>query len=204
LIHVVLVARHYPARVGLRALLESDPRVVVVDEAVELFSLTASSLDDADVVLLDGQGLGAADLPGELTQSMPGIVLLGGPISLQRALVDAGEPVGLLGADVSADQIHAGLAAVAAGLSVFETGARGRTPVQPMGDEDVQPADLTPRERAVLELVAAGFTNKGIAVRLGISEHTVKFHLASVLSKLDASSRAEAVARAARLGIIAL
>jgi two-component system, NarL family, nitrate/nitrite response regulator NarL len=63
---------------------------------------------------------------------------------------------------------------------------------------------LTPREAEVLQLVAAGLPNKLIAERLGISEHTVRFHLNAIFGKLDAHTRTEAVTRAARLGVIAL
>ena len=63
---------------------------------------------------------------------------------------------------------------------------------------------LTPRELEVLGLVAEGESNKSIARRLGISVHTAKFHVASVLDKLDATGRTDAVAHAARLGIIQL
>jgi DNA-binding NarL/FixJ family response regulator len=63
---------------------------------------------------------------------------------------------------------------------------------------------LTPRETDVLRNVAAGQTNKAIAMKLGISEHTVKFHLGSAMSKLGAASRAEAVATAIRRGLIAV
>jgi DNA-binding NarL/FixJ family response regulator len=63
---------------------------------------------------------------------------------------------------------------------------------------------LTPREGEVLRHVAAGLTNKAIALKIGISEHTVKFHLGSVMSKLGAASRAEAVAVAMRRGLISV
>lgn len=63
---------------------------------------------------------------------------------------------------------------------------------------------LTPREYEVLSLLAEGASNKAIARRLAISVHTVKFHIASLLEKLDAEGRTEAVALAARLGVIRL
>jgi DNA-binding NarL/FixJ family response regulator len=63
---------------------------------------------------------------------------------------------------------------------------------------------LTPREQEVLSLVADGLRNRAIAERLGISEHTVKFHLAAVFGKLGATSRTDAVRRAFRLGLIHL
>ncbi len=64
--------------------------------------------------------------------------------------------------------------------------------------------ELTPRERDVLALMAEGASNKQIARQLGISVHTAKFHVASVLEKLDATGRTDAVAHAARLGVIHL
>jgi DNA-binding NarL/FixJ family response regulator len=63
---------------------------------------------------------------------------------------------------------------------------------------------LTQRERDVLDWLALGLSNRAIAERLGISEHTVKFHVTSIYGKLDASSRAEAIRRAARRGLITL
>ncbi len=65
-------------------------------------------------------------------------------------------------------------------------------------------SDLTPRERDVLTLMAEGVSNKVIAERLGISVHTAKFHVASILDKLDATGRTDAVAHAARRGVIEL
>jgi DNA-binding CsgD family transcriptional regulator len=63
---------------------------------------------------------------------------------------------------------------------------------------------FTPREAQVLELLAEGASNKAIARRLGVSVHTAKFHVAHVLDKLDATGRADAVAHAARLGLLML
>jgi DNA-binding NarL/FixJ family response regulator len=66
------------------------------------------------------------------------------------------------------------------------------------------PEPLTARETEVLELLSQGLSNKLIARRLNISEHTVKFHVSSIYTKLDASSRTDAVSRGARLGLITL
>ncbi|MEX0852489.1 MAG: helix-turn-helix transcriptional regulator [Bauldia sp.] len=65
-------------------------------------------------------------------------------------------------------------------------------------------AALTPRELEVLALLAEGASNKAIARRLGISVHTAKFHVGSLIDKLDAVGRTDAIAHAARLGIINL
>jgi DNA-binding CsgD family transcriptional regulator len=67
-----------------------------------------------------------------------------------------------------------------------------------------QDAPLTPREIQVLSLLAEGASNKSIARRLGISVHTVKFHVASLLDKFEASGRTDAVTHAVRLGVIQL
>jgi len=71
-------------------------------------------------------------------------------------------------------------------------------------DEDWPGNDMTPRERDVLELLGEGLGNRAIAERLGISDHTVKFHLASIYGKLGAATRAEAVRHAFRRGMLTL
>ena len=76
-------------------------------------------------------------------------------------------------------------------------------PAQPSAAAEPEAA-LTPREREVLELMAEGASNKMIARALGISVHTAKFHVGSVIDKLDATGRTDAVAHAARLGVIRL
>jgi DNA-binding CsgD family transcriptional regulator len=110
------------------------------------------------------------------------------------------------------DQLAALLAGVP-GLRLVEAGeaadvavvlAPGRSPqadVTPLADVEVP---LTPRELEVLALLAEGASNKMIARRLGISVHTAKFHVGSLIDKLDAVGRTDAVAHAARLGVIHL
>ena len=66
------------------------------------------------------------------------------------------------------------------------------------------PEALTPREAEVLALLGEGLSNRAIADRLGISERTAKFHASSILAKLGAASRAEAIVRAARLGLLVI
>lgn len=105
-----------------------------------------------------------------------------------------------------ADRIAALLASVA-GLRIAAPGEAAvlalvsRTTPRASGAQEF---DLTPRERDVLALLAEGASNKAIAKRLGISAHTVKFHVSSLLDKLDATGRTDAVAHAARLGVIHL
>ncbi|HVG47866.1 MAG TPA: LuxR C-terminal-related transcriptional regulator [Rubellimicrobium sp.] len=75
---------------------------------------------------------------------------------------------------------------------------------EPAGHAGAEGPDLTPREKEVLELLTEGASNKVIARRLGISVHTAKFHVGRVIDKLDATGRTDAVAHAARTGVIQL
>jgi DNA-binding CsgD family transcriptional regulator len=95
----------------------------------------------------------------------------------------------------SPDQLRAAVAAVAAGL--FVSGAAA-APSETIAE------DLTPREADVLRLLADGLSNREMAASLGISENTVKFHVASLYSKLGVQSRAEAVLQAVRQGLLPL
>ena len=88
-------------------------------------------------------------------------------------------------------------------VSAGEAADVALAPPQPSAPPDPYAA-LTPREREVLELMAEGASNKMIARALGISVHTAKFHVGSVIDKLDATGRTDAVAQAARLGVIRL
>jgi DNA-binding NarL/FixJ family response regulator len=107
---------------------------------------------------------------------------------------------GTLPRDASAEQIDAALRAVAAGLSVTLAEERGRL-FEAVHESDDRTL-LTPRELEVLSAVSNGLTNKEIARALGISRHTVKFHLESLMRKLDVSSRAEAVSKSMRLNLL--
>jgi len=102
--------------------------------------------------------------------------------------------------DVTAEQVIAAVHAAAAGLHVtpVEEGLAflRREPIE----EFIEP--LTPREMDVLEMLAEGLSNKLIAHRLSISDHTAKFHVNSILAKLNAGTRTEAVTRGIRLGLI--
>ena len=102
--------------------------------------------------------------------------------------------------DVTAEQLIAAVHAAAAGLHVtpVEEGLAflRREPIE----EFIEP--LTPREMDVLEMLAEGLSNKLIAHRLSISDHTAKFHVNSILAKLNAGTRTEAVTRGIRLGLI--
>ena len=111
---------------------------------------------------------------------------------------------GMLLRDSAPDAIVAALQAIDSGLVVFDPSLSQllRKPVYPQPSPAA--ASLTPRENEVLQLLAQGLTNKAIALALGVTEHTVKFHVNAIMGKLDAQSRTEAVVRATRLGLIVL
>jgi DNA-binding NarL/FixJ family response regulator len=102
--------------------------------------------------------------------------------------------------DASSAQIDAALRAAAAGL-VVSVAEEAKARFDALADTH-EPALLTPRELEVLRDVADGLTNKEIAGHLGISQHTVKFHLESLMRKLAVSSRAEAVSKSMRLKLL--
>jgi DNA-binding NarL/FixJ family response regulator len=110
--------------------------------------------------------------------------------------------IGVLSRGAGADVLSAALTAVAQGLLVSDPTISGG-PGSP-GIAAPSPVDLTPRELEVLLLLAEGLPNKGVASRLSVSEHTVKFHVNSIMGKLNAQSRTEAVTRATRLGLLPL
>src|SRR5687768_5275630 len=114
----------------------------------------------------------------------------------------SGTPVAYLPSDVDALALTAAVRAAAAGLIVLDPTVAGATGVHAHSRTSESGEMLTTREREVLQLVAEGLPNKAIARELGISEHTAKFHVGSLLGKLGAASRTEAVTLATRRGIL--
>lgn len=114
----------------------------------------------------------------------------------------------LLARESSAAEIHSAIQAASSGMVVLDPEivtdlvTRKRTDSTPGALEAVE--ELTPREIEVLRMTAEGLGNKEIAARLGISDHTVKFHVSSILAKVGASSRTEAVTLGIRRGLILL
>lgn len=137
-----------------------------------------------------------------LSGEVPVLALVDGKSAALEAL-GAGAS-GALARGAQPARIVAALGALAAGLYAVD-GAFAKAALRPPGRAAEElPDALTLREREVLELVAAGLSNKGIGARLAISEHTAKAHVVAILGKLGAATRAEAVTRAAKLGLLAL
>jgi DNA-binding NarL/FixJ family response regulator len=157
----------------------------------------------ADIVLLDLESVADSsathDWLLEFLELVPAVLLSSVPDStvFTRFLhTDAGA---LLRADASSEQIIHAIHGAAAGLLTFDSSL-----VPPHDADDVLSEDLTPRETEVLHLLAEGLVNREIASRLNNSEHTIKFHIRSILGKLGASTRTEAVTRGLRSGLIEL
>jgi DNA-binding NarL/FixJ family response regulator len=165
---------------------------------------------EPDVVVLALEPGESPELPIRVSPDaaarLPAVLVLGDePAAAWAGRAFRSGARGALARTASTDQIVSSVLAVAAGLVVRQPAA-GESAAQmfrqPVERPAVQP--LTAREIEILGLLAEGLGNKAIAGRLRISEHTVKSHLTSVFSKLDVSTRAEAVASAARLGVIML
>lgn len=195
---LVICARAPAVRAGLRALLARSGFEVLDELAPE--ELVEGLPPRADVLVAelaaDDEELRAA-LDEEL-RAVPLVLLVEGRAGLPAPAR------AWLAVDASEEALAAAVTAVAAGLSVIDPTLGPVMSEAPSGELAGDPVALTEREQDVLELMAAGLPNKGIARDLGISEHTVKYHVGSLLSKLDAQSRTEAVTVAARRGLLTL
>lgn len=140
---------------------------------------------------------------GDLPPSKPVVWLLRGAEGLPRVPLANVSGWAVLELSASAEALAAAVQAVAAGLVVLSPEVHARFPALPRPLPE-RAVGLSSRERQILELVSAGLTSKAIGARLGIAESTVKFHLANAYAKLGVESRAQAVHKAAQLGLIAL
>jgi len=211
-IRVFIVAALPLARAGLENLLAA--REVEVVGSTATIDTLADVLADAapDVVLIDSSGepnepLLESILASGLASDVNVVILGEGmtPAASTDAL-RAGVRAALPG-DTSPEQLVAALQAVASGLIVLHPANINE--VLPAGSAATRaPGELaeslTRRELEVLQMLAGGLSNKEIAARLNISEHTAKFHVASILGKLGAGSRTEAVAIGIRRGLVLL
>ncbi len=216
-IRVLVVAPSAVAREGLAALVAGSPAVQVVGRSAGRGTLARdveALQPDVIVAQIDSP---AERIPAELQALVenrekgpaPAVVVLMDPDSSERGL--AADILrrgvrGLLPLETVGSEITRTAEAVAAGLLVvhpaFLDGLSELVPV--LRDAARSQPSLTAREIEVLNLIAHGLGNKEIADQLGISEHTVKFHIGSIFNKLDASSRAEAVTLGIRAGLILL
>ena len=205
----ILVSAAYPAlRAGLRAMLDASPGLRVVGEFASPAETSELDLSAADILVADVQDEMAVTALTELAEDM-GVVLLADDAAIFRVLeLQAPRPRALLLQGATAEELAAAVFAVSHGLLVTDPAVAAvlahdhANAVRLFPEGQVTP--LTPREIGVLTLVASGLPNKTIALRLGISDHTVKFHVGSILGKLGAASRTEAVTLAVRSGLLPL
>jgi len=211
-IRVFIVAASPLIRGGLQSML-ADSRFDIVGSVADLESNSGQLVDvEPDVVLVEAAAGAQEELlnaleDAELAEEYPVIVLLEQPKTawLSKALRAGVRAV--LPRDVAPEQLRAALEAASAGLVIIHPSELDTVfsatvgPSAPL-DELLEP--LTRREREVLQMLAAGLANKEIAARLAISDHTVKFHVASILGKLGASTRTEAVSAGIRRGLVML
>jgi DNA-binding NarL/FixJ family response regulator len=193
---VLIVSPSGVVRAGLQTVLESGHGLDIVGAVP---ALDSSDLPEADVVLLE---LGNRGDPVPVSSEIGAAVLLGDLDPLEGLRRGARA---VLPRNAEAPEIIAAVEAAAAGLVVIPPGMVERVlPPGPTAERETPQEQLTAREIEVLTMLAEGEGNKQIARRLGISEHTVKFHVGSILGKLNASSRTEAVTAGLRQGLILL
>jgi DNA-binding NarL/FixJ family response regulator len=202
-LRLVLVAEDPLARGALvRALAEPGGELLLL-AAGTLAEVEALRSDSAPDVVLWDVGLHPAEARLESPElGAPVLALVPDESAGESALASGAR--GLLFRDVAPAALLAALQAVARGLTVFEPALSGLRAAPRASPAPSSPESLTPREREVLALLAEGLSNKAIADRLAISEHTAKFHVNAVLAKLGVQRRTEAVVRAARLGLVTL
>ncbi len=204
---VLIGASSEVVRAGLESLLATVPTFKVVGNFPIGAVLTQFEDLQPDVLLLD------LESPEDESMSLP----MESGISPLVVLTDNTENSwavealrsgtrAILPRDATSEEIVAAIQATATGLVVLHPDALHSvlSPILPGELPESDPSDqiLTPREIEVLRMVAEGLGNKEIASRLGISDHTVKFHISSIFAKLGASSRTEAVTVGIRQGLI--
>lgn len=196
MIRVLLNVSSPALRAGLRALLSSDKMIKVVNDSLD-------EEHEADVVVTSASRASlfhtATQLNNEIDSSSAAILLLGEEQPNVQEMKRMARVWGILPADSSAEELTAAVHALSQGLIVGTP-----TLLFESESEPLERGPLTERESEVLALLARGLANKQIAVSLGISEHTVKFHVSSIYTKLNVTNRTEAVREGLRGGWIAL
>jgi len=205
-IRVLIAAASAVRRAGLEALIQSAPSLKLVGSLprIEAIAVHATQLHP-DVILadLEVKSSGSARLP-EVTGGAALVALIDEPSPDWTAHALQKGVKAILPRDAGMDEITAAIHATHAGLVLLDPEVTqdlaARVPALPLTASE----DLTRREIEVLRMLAEGLGNRQMASRLGISDHTIKFHVSSILDKLGAASRTEAVTMGIRMGIILL
>lgn len=195
-LRVLVVDDHDVVQWGFRVLLGEQPwveRCLAARTGAEALDLTRSYRPDVALVDLFLAGESGAELCESIRAASPEtrVLLISGAGRMSAAAARAAGASGFVSKDTDAMEVVGAVRAVGMGMTLFQPKAQ-----QP------EPVPLSDREREVLELIAAGSTNREIAARLYLSPHTVKEHTSALYRKLGARNRAEAVQRAQRIGLL--
>lgn len=207
-LRVLIVSDNLLSRAGLAALLDNQDDILIVGQTPSTDLIDSIDLYRADIILFD-LGWQAVDSLSNLAQlqtlNIPIVTLLADESDAANVLGTLAQftAYGILLNENDADILLSALQTVYDGLIVFDPELISYLNASAITIEPL-PETLTPREDEVLQLLAQGLTNKGIAHQLGITDHTVKFHVNAIMTKLGAQSRTEAVVRATRAGLIIL
>ncbi len=191
MIRVLLEVSSPALRAGLSALLSSDQAIRVLNDSMQ---------DDSEADVIVTSALHASFFHNNSDSvSSAAILFLGDTPPNIREMRRSARAWGILPADASAEELSAAVHALSQGLVVGTSQLLFETESEPQSR-----GPLTERESEVLGLLSRGLANKQIAAALGISEHTVKFHVSSIYTKLNVTNRTEAVREGLRGGWIVL
>ncbi len=204
MIRVAVRATSPVTQAGLERLVQEDPGINLVSVDGRVLSGDAESQADVIVAEWDGTEESLADLLSAQPAAPPVILLLDDAAEKPVAGVLKAGVKGVLRLNSNAAEIQAAIHAVMEGLIIMDSILAedlASSAILPPGRPDLA-EPLTAREAEVLRLLAEGLGNKEIGACLNISEHTAKFHVASILGKLGATTRTEAVTLGIRYGLI--
>ena len=191
MIRVLLNVSSPALRAGLRALLSSDKTIIIINDSLD-------EENEADVIITSASSRFSAHIEADPASSAATLLLSDHPLNV-REMRRLFKVWGVLPDDTSADELTAAVHALSQGLIVGTSTLLFESESEPLSH-----GPLSDRESEVLGLLAKGLANKQIALALGISEHTVKFHVSSIYTKLNVTNRTEALREGLRGGWIAL
>ena len=205
-LEVVVIAASSHRRSALAGLITRNVNVSVTSTgAISSQHILKSA---ADVIVVDVDNAAVSSAVIRLAEALPAgsglIALIDNPVpAWVTKAIHAGVNA-ILSREVTSEELRLAVEVVEAGLILLHPSSARTLPIQnfPLDHDSRLAEPLTPREREVLRLASDGLGNKEIAARLNISEHTVKFHVSSILGKLGAATRAEAVSQGIRKGML--